>query len=297
MREKGEISVEPHYERKTIKRDIGGTKNGEAVDGTAREFESEGELEIKYGITDNLMLLIELENVFKEREKATLRFGDEIEEEQERESGFSDITFELVYRILEEKESTPMWVAGIGIKPKTASSQEAIEEEFENGELETLGRKGDAGQGNTNVLLRTAISKEFGRFEPFAELKYTFVGDRDIEGGTIEKGDQLQLTLGTDFEVLENLLLRSQFEYLQTGEETKRTGVRVVTDSRDEFTLRGELVWEPIESLEIRPFGGFVWESSFQKKGPDADDNLRFSNNRGWFVGIIVGWHFHLFGE
>lgn len=294
MREKGEVSLEPHYEVSNFKRKIGGTKNGFAVDGTAREVEVEGELELKYGITDKLMLLIEFENVFKEVEKANLRFGGEIEKERERESGFGDITFELVYRILDESKTAPVWVFGVGIKPETASDTAPIEEEFENGELEQLGKKGDAGQGNFNVILRTAVSKEFGRFEPFAQVKFTFVGDRDIVGGTIDKGDQVQLIVGTDFQLFDSLILRPQFEFLHTGEETKRTAARIVTESRNLYTIRGELVWEPIDGLEIRPFGTYAWESDYNKKGPDANDNLAFKSNKGWSVGLIVGYHFHL---
>jgi hypothetical protein len=50
-----------------------------------------------------------------------------------------------------------------------------------------------------------------------------------------------------------------------------------------------------VESLEGRPFGGYAWEDSYQKKGPGPADSLRFSDNRSWFVGLAVMYHFHLF--
>ena len=146
MRAKGEISAEPHFEYKRIKRDIGGIKNGSAVNGTAREIEIEGELEIKYGILDSLMLVIEFEYVFKEKETATLRFADEIEKEKEEEKGLGDITFELVYRILKENKSQPIWVLGLGLKPQTARARDAVEEEIETGNLKLKDARGARGR-------------------------------------------------------------------------------------------------------------------------------------------------------
>jgi hypothetical protein len=244
MREKGEISAEPHLEYMRTKRKVKGTLGGKTVNGNVRERETEGELEIKYGLLDKLQLEIELEGVFNEREKMRFTHGDEQVEESEKVRGIGDLTLGFTYRILEEQEKgpRPMWVAGAGVKLPSAPSREAIEKEIEDGEVENPGRRGDAGEGNTNVIFRTAISKEFGRFEPFAELKYTLVGNRKTTEGKIEMGDLLQLTLGTDVEVVESLKLRGQFEYLHTGKERNLTETRVTTEDRDRYTLRGELI-------------------------------------------------------
>ena len=146
---------------------------------------------------------------------------------EQESSGFGDLEISPIYRVVKENSETPQWIIGAILVAPTGNDKRGDAETKIGGVTVTEGKEGGNGDGVWRYGLGAAVSKRFGRWEPYAGGTFVLGGDRKRNGVEEDRADVATLIAGTEWHMTPQATIDTSLLFQLVGDDvTEDNGVK-----------------------------------------------------------------------